>query len=160
MAGMIEPGDLVREFFASWAGSFDAMCAAFRARFGPDCDWDQRPMVRTTGPEAAVRFLERTRALGGLDTIGVDLLSLAVTGNTVHTERVDHLRRADGSLIASAPVAGVLTLRDDRIVRWREYFDPTGLAFQALTSGAVAVTRSAGRGLAKLRAPVDRTNRP
>jgi limonene-1,2-epoxide hydrolase len=155
---MSEPGDLVRQFFASWGVSFEAMCASFRTRFGPDCDWDQRPMVRTTGPDAAVRFLERTRALGGLDTIGVDVVSLAVVGDTVHTERVDHLRRADGSVIASAPVAGVLTLHDGRIVRWREYFDPTGLAFQALTSGAVAVTRSAGRGLAKLRGPAERTN--
>jgi limonene-1,2-epoxide hydrolase len=43
----------------------------------------------------------------------------------VHTARVDHLRRRDGSLIASAAVAGVLTYRDSQVVHWKEYFDPT-----------------------------------
>lgn len=134
------------EFFARWAISFDEMCASFTGTLAPDGVWDQRPMARTTGPAEAVRILRLSRRALGLDTIGVDVLSIAVTGDTVHTERVDHLRRADGSLIVSAPVAGVLTYRDGRLTHWREYFDTASLASRALGSGAVAVFRRlAGR---------------
>src|ERR1700761_6123338 len=46
-------------------------------------------------------------------------------GQIVHVQRVDRLRRADGSLIVAAPVAGVLEFRGERVVAWREYFDLT-----------------------------------
>lgn len=130
-------------FFARWAVSFDEMCASFEAVLAPDGVWDQRPMARTTGPAEALRFLRLCRRTLGLATIEVDVLSLAVNDNVVHTERVDHLRRADGGLIASAPVAGVLTWRGGELVHWREYFDAASLASRAAGSGLVA----AGSGL-------------
>jgi limonene-1,2-epoxide hydrolase len=112
-------------FFASWSTSFDGMCDGFAAEFDPACDWDQRPMWRTHSVDSALSFLRLARRALRLDTIDVELLSIAVNGDVVHTQRVDHLRRGDGSLIVSAPVAGVLTYRGHRIVVWKEYFDPT-----------------------------------
>jgi limonene-1,2-epoxide hydrolase len=79
----------------------------------------------------------------GLDTIEVELLSLAVNQNVVHTARIDHLRRADGTVLASAAVAGVLELEGDLVTGWREYFDPTDLAFQAVGSGVRSAARAA-----------------
>lgn len=119
------------EFFAQWGTSFDGMCRAFRATFADDCVWEQRPMAVTTGPDEAVRFLKTARAGLGLATVDVELLRVAVDGPVVHTERIDYLRRADGTLIAAAPVAGVLEFEGERIVRWREYFDATGFVRQA-----------------------------
>jgi limonene-1,2-epoxide hydrolase len=121
-------------FFASWGTSFDGMCEGFGVELDADCDWDQRPMWRTHSRESAMAFLRLARRTLGLDTIDVELLSVAVSGNVVHTQRLDALRRADRSLIVSAPVAGVLTYRGDRVVHWKEYFDPTVLGFRATVS--------------------------
>jgi limonene-1,2-epoxide hydrolase len=135
-----------RRFFASWSLSFGEMCDGFHEFLAPDCIWDQRPMCRTTGPASAVRFLRVSRRALGLRTIGVDLVSLAVNGDMVHSARIDHLYRADGGLIASAPVAGVMTFRDGRIAHWKEYFDPTVLAATAVRSTVLhALARIAGR---------------
>jgi hypothetical protein len=66
----------------------------------------------------------------------------------VWTERVDHLRRADGRLIVSAPVAGIVEWRDGRIVAWREYFDSATFVGRALPR---LVTGAAERAAARLR---------
>jgi limonene-1,2-epoxide hydrolase len=137
-------------FFSRWSTSFDEMCASFTDVFGPDCVWDQRPMARTTGPHEALRFLRLCRRTLGLDTIEVEVLSAAVTGSTVHTQRVDHLRRADGGLIASAPVAGVLEWQSDRLVHWKEYFDAGSLGARAVASGAEVGARAVASGAATL----------
>ena len=53
-----------------------------------------------------------------------DVRHVAVNGDVAFAERVDHLKRADGSLIFSLPVTGVFEFdRDGRIAVWREYFD-------------------------------------
>jgi limonene-1,2-epoxide hydrolase len=114
---------LVRRFFERWSVSFEETCAAFEETFSEDCLWDQKPMTVTTGPDEAVRFLRRTRKLMGLERIEVELLSVVAAGGVVHTQRVDSLYARSGALLARAPVAGVLHLRDGKIVQWKEYFD-------------------------------------
>ncbi len=144
---MIHPEDLTRTLFERWSLSFEEMAASLQDSFSSDCVWDQRPMApRTHGPAQAVRFLRVARAGLGLETADVEMLSVA-TGldgsvSRVHTERIDHLRRADRSVIVSVPVAGVLHWRDDRIVAWREYFDVASVAGHA-------VPRLAARGLTR-----------
>lgn len=150
---------LTRDFFDSWSTSFDSLIEGFRTRLAVDCEWDQRPMLRTRSRDGALRFLRVCRRTVGLATIDVEMLSLAVAespagsamGSVVHTARIDHLRRRDGSLIASAPVAGVLTISAGQIVHWKEYFDPAVFGGRALASIAahaaltpVRVLRSSG----------------
>jgi limonene-1,2-epoxide hydrolase len=87
-----------------------------------------------------VRFLRRAKLGMGLETVDVDLRNITSAGGIVYTERVDHLRRADGALIVSAPVAGILEWHDGRIVAWREYFDSAtfvGRAIRGIVSGSV-----------------------
>jgi limonene-1,2-epoxide hydrolase len=127
-------------FFASWGTSFDGMVDGFQAELAPDCDWDQRPMIRTRSRESAIRFLKVCHHALALDHVDVELLSIAVVGNTVHSQRIDHLVRTDGSLIASAPVAGVLTYADDQVVAWKEYFDPITFGARAAFSSALWAT--------------------
>lgn len=127
-----------RDFFAQWSVSFDAMCASFEQNFAPGCHWDQRPMVQTRGTDEALRFLQRSRRLLGMETIDVEIRQLAVRDGVVHSARVDHLRRADGTLLVSAPVAGVMVFDDDgKISEWREYFDVASLAGSFCINGAV-----------------------
>lgn len=120
-------------FFAQWGVSMDAMTASFRNTFSPDCLWEQRPLAVTTGPEEAVRFLHRAKIAMGLETVQVELRHISATPDgTVHTERLDHLCRADGGLIVTAPVAGILNWQDGQIVAWREYFDSATFISRAL----------------------------
>jgi limonene-1,2-epoxide hydrolase len=122
-------------FFAAWGESYEAFAQAFRGSFDSATDWDQRPMIRTTGVEEAIDFLERGRKLG-IETIDVDVLGIAAAGSTVFSERVDHLRRPDGTLLASVPVTGVMRFEGMKIATWREYFNPGGLLVQFFGSAA------------------------
>jgi limonene-1,2-epoxide hydrolase len=111
-------------FFEQWGVSFDAAITAFVDNFSNECVWEQRPLAVTTGPDEAIGFMRRAQRGMGLETIDVDVLHMSSDGTgVVHTERVDHLKRKDGSLIVSVPVAGVLEWHDGKIVAWREYFD-------------------------------------
>jgi limonene-1,2-epoxide hydrolase len=143
------------EFFARWGGSFDAFAASFEL-LAEDCVWDQRPIPQLVGPRAAVRFLMLARRTLGVETCDVEIVRVASEGSVVHVERVDRLRRADGSLIVAAPVAGVLTFSGGQLIHWREYFDSAEFVAQALTTGAAhlasrcaAVVRGAYRSTRK-----------
>ena len=120
-------------FFAAWGESFDAMCTSFDL-LAPECVWDQRPIPKLIGPRQAVRFLQIAHRVLGLATIDVEILSIASRNDVVHTARVDRLRRTDGTLIAAAPVAGVLTFGAYKITHWREYFDATGFLAQTVAT--------------------------
>lgn len=128
-------------FFEQWGVSYEAMTAAFREVFTSDCLWEQRPLAVTTGPDEAVRFLRRAKLAMGLETVDVDIRNITSRGGIVHTERVDHLRRADGRLIVSAPVAGILEWDGGRIVTWREYYDSATFVGRALPRLAVGTAQ-------------------
>ena len=134
----------VIEFFGSWSESFEACCDSF-ALLADDCVWDQRPIPRLIGPKQAVRFLRVTRAVLGLATIDVEMLRIASENDVVHVQRVDRLRRADGSLIASAPVAGVLEFRGQQVISWREYLDSFEFLVQALATSVWYLVRRSGQ---------------
>lgn len=110
-----------------------------------DCIWDQRPIPRLRGPEHAVRFLDLAHAALGLATIDVEILHIASAGEFVHVQRIDRLRRADGSLIATAPVAGVLRFHGSQVVHWREYFDSAEFVAQTLATSCLYGIRRIGR---------------
>lgn len=145
-AGTVTARELqVLEFFARWGESFEACRDSFRRLLAEDCIWDQRPIPRLRGPAQAVRFLDIAHVALGLATIDVEILHIASAGEVVHVERVDRLRRADGSLIAAAPVAGVLRFEGDRVVRWREYYDSAEFVAQTLATGCLHPLRRIGR---------------
>ena len=128
------------EFFASWSDSFEAFSDSFEL-LADDCVWDQRPIPRLIGPRQARRFLRIARATLGLATCDVEILHIASVSDVVLVQRVDRLRRADGSLIAAAPVAGVLQFRSDRIHHWREHFDSAEFVVQVAATGGVHLVR-------------------
>jgi limonene-1,2-epoxide hydrolase len=132
------------EFFAAWGESFDAMCTSFNV-FASDCVWDQSPIPKLTGPRQAVRFLRIAHRVLGLATIDVEILDIASNNDVVHTARIDRLRRADGTLIAAAPVAGVLTFDAGKIRHWREYFDATGFLAQTVATSLTHPIRRLSR---------------
>ncbi|BBY21906.1 limonene-1,2-epoxide hydrolase family protein [Mycobacterium stomatepiae] len=134
------------EFFAAWGESFDAMCTPFNV-LASEGVWDQRPIPKLTGPRQAMRFLRIAHRVLGLATIDVEILSIASNDDVVHTARIDRLRRADGTLIAAAPVAGVLTFDAGKITHWREYFDATGFLAQTVATSLTHPIRRLGGSL-------------
>ena len=117
---------VMRALFAAWGESLEAAAAATREHFADDCVWDQSPIPKLVGPEAAAQFLLSmgTRGIKGVD---VDFLNVVSSGDVVCHERIDHVVLADGTRAMSIPVTGVTEFRDGKIAAWREYFDSARL---------------------------------
>jgi limonene-1,2-epoxide hydrolase len=136
------------DFFAAWGRSFDECCKSFEDLFTENTRWDQRPVPVLTGPRQAIRFLKFARVTMGLDTIEVEIRRIVSNRDVVLVERVDRLRRRDGSLIVAAPVVGVLTFSGGELTHWREYFDSAEFVARSLINMA---GHGAGRLVRKLR---------
>jgi limonene-1,2-epoxide hydrolase len=81
------------------------------------------------GADAIVAELERQYEL--YDECACDILSVAVNGRTVFTERVDTVRQIATGQRTTTHVVGVFDLDDQgRIAWWREYWDALDCAGQ------------------------------
>ena len=123
---------IARQFFGRWGVSYNECCNSFTETFTDDCLWIQKPLATTTGPDEAIKFMSTSHRFMRLETIDVEVLSMAVNGNTVFSERIDHLYTGGGKLIVSAPVVGVMHFEGDKIRHWREYFDTSGFIGQTI----------------------------
>jgi len=114
----------LRDFIAEWGKGYDAVIAAYRKYLSDDVVWDQPPIATTHTLDEAISLLAEFRAKVGLAMFPADLLGLAVNGDVGFAERIDHLTKEDGSLLASFPVTGVFRFNSEgKITHWREYFD-------------------------------------
>jgi len=77
------------------------------------------PMEPSKGIDATLEALATLFVM--FEGIRFEVLHLAVTGNTVLTERVDFLRTAQ--VEAMLPVMGAFDVEGGRIAAWRDYFD-------------------------------------
>lgn len=132
---MPTPIETVQAFLDRWAipGELDA---SFRDYFTPATVWENVGMAVTTGAEEAIGFNRTFETQYGLATIKVDMLAIAADGNRVLTERVDHLLRADGSVIMSARCMGVFEVEGGKIIAWRDFFEPVADAVAAAEGAA------------------------
>lgn len=111
--------EAVRSFVALWATrDLDAIMAAMT----DDCFYHNMPWPPQTGHAEIRAGLEPFVA--SADAIDWVLHHIAVSaGGVVLTERTD--RFLIGGKWLEMPVMGTFELRDGRIARWRDYFDPT-----------------------------------
>ena len=89
------------------------------APFAPNAVWQAGPHDHFEGYDDIRRAVEGW--VGRMTDGHIDLLNLAVAGNTVLTERVDH-SGFDGRP-THTPVMGAFEVADGKIVAWRDYFD-------------------------------------
>lgn len=75
-------------------------------------------------------------------SLEIDVHSLAVAESTVLMERTDTVDVRGVSV--SAPIAGVVYFRGDRIIAWRDYFDLLHLLRQTTLQSARRVLRLLG----------------
>lgn len=105
--------------------------AAVRAMLAPDARY--QPVVPIApvrhGADAICEELERQYRL--YDECACRVLSIASSGNTVFTERVDTCRQLGSGERTTTHVVGVFDLDDaGRILWWREYWDGLDCAGQ------------------------------
>jgi limonene-1,2-epoxide hydrolase len=117
----------VRELFGSFAAGREAGCAAVQRLFAEGCVWSSPGMPVTTGPAEAIELIERYEGEAGIHSTEMQILNLAVHGDVVLAEHLDHARREDGSSVLEMTAVGVLEFEGEQLVAWREYFDPSVL---------------------------------
>lgn len=121
---------IVRDFLALFhTNELDA--EALRSMLALDARY--QPIVPIApvrlGADAIVEELERQYQL--YDECACDTLNIAVSGNTVFTERVDTVRQLANGMKTTTHVVGVFDLdASGRITWWREYWDALDCAGQ------------------------------
>jgi limonene-1,2-epoxide hydrolase len=122
---MADARAVVEEFFNSLdTKSLDDHVEAMRSRVGESLLWTNSGLPTCNGMDEAEAFVRGFAA--GVPFVGmqVEVIAVAVAGDTVVTERIDRFLDADGNVLASLPLAGTLVVADGKIVQWRDYFDP------------------------------------
>lgn len=120
---MSDAESVVRAFFDDCAKPGN-LIAALQDHFADDAIWENSGLPTATGLEEVKGFMQQFIDGFGLAALVVEWRGCAVDGDLVLTERIDHLDKADGERIMSLAVCGTLTVKDGRIVAWRDYFDP------------------------------------
>ena len=107
----------MREFYTLWKA---ADIAGITARLAEDCVYDNvavnQPMH---GPKAVREWLEA--GFAALDSIEVEIRTIAVNGDWVLIERLDD--HISGSRHMVLPVMNATRLADGKIAEYRDYFD-------------------------------------
>ncbi len=119
---------VVRDFLSSLGGTdYQKTRAAFEEALTEDCVWANTGFPAAEGKAACVALFDAFNAASGFVGITVDWVACAANGDTVVTERVDHLIDPTGKVIVTLVLAGTLVVRDGKIAAWRDYFDPRPL---------------------------------
>lgn len=109
------PESVVRAFVDAWNRlDMDAVGALF----SPHIEYHNIPLAPITGKAEVNRYL---RSVGPFETCEWRILTLAVSGQAVLTERIDAFTVRGRSIVL--PVMGVFEVEGGLIRRWRDYFD-------------------------------------
>jgi limonene-1,2-epoxide hydrolase len=119
---MSTPGPLhvVQTFIGEWPKGLAELRQAFSDWLAEDARYENVGLTSTGTRDDAIALIDTFAE--GLDNIAVDMLAIAQDGERVFTERVDYLRKADGTVLATIRLMGIFVVRDGRIVEWRDYF--------------------------------------
>jgi limonene-1,2-epoxide hydrolase len=112
----VTPEEVVRAELDAWS-RLDV--DEIMSHFSHDAVWDNIPFGPVTGHDRVRRAVEGY--VGRTSSQDIEILNLAVSGNVVLTERVDHLQ-FDGQRLDSR-VMGAFEVSGDKITAWRDYFD-------------------------------------
>jgi limonene-1,2-epoxide hydrolase len=113
----------VARSFLEGFGTWDDVFATIERWCADDCVWETPALPPSKGKEAMLAFAKGFQAQSAIARMQCTFRNISAAGGTVLTERVDHLWNAEGNLITSLAVCGVLEVRDGLVVSFREYFD-------------------------------------
>jgi limonene-1,2-epoxide hydrolase len=119
----------VRSFFDVWVERDPERLTAF---FADDGSWSEANRAGAVGHEALKAVFEMQVGFGS--DFSFEFRNLAVVGDTVYTERVDHFSLNDTPMVV--PVLGIFEFAPDgKIQAWRDYYDWADLERQLLAAG-------------------------
>lgn len=120
------PEVVVRAFFNE-LGRGGGLISAVENYCADECKWENTGLPTAENKAAMLQMMQGFIDGYQVHALVIDVIALGVGGETVLTERVDHMDTADGKRLLSFPLAGTLTVRGGKIVRWSDYFDPRPL---------------------------------
>lgn len=115
---------LVRKFFASFSGPGQDQ-AAIRSMCSEDFLWENSGLPAVRGHEAACAMVDAWAAQIDFASLDIEILHMAVDGETVLCERVDTFYNSKGAILFKLDIMGRLDIQAGKIVAYRDYFDPT-----------------------------------
>jgi limonene-1,2-epoxide hydrolase/ferredoxin len=120
--------EVVREFLAGMKTPVLQVRQHLQNFMTDDCVWGNCGFPPAVGIEDIVTKHELSEQVFGNYILHIQLLNIAESPEgVVFTERIDVGRTEEGEEILTVPVTGVFELRDGKISRWTDYFDPAGL---------------------------------
>ncbi|SFP33421.1 MULTISPECIES: limonene-1,2-epoxide hydrolase family protein [Actinomadura] len=119
--------DIVKAFLDGMHKPISQVPDHLRASLTEDAEWGNSGFPPAVGIEDIVGKHEASQQVFGDYVMEIQLLNIAVDGDVVFTERIDVGRTQAGEELLTVPVVGVFTVRDGKIARWTDYFDPAGL---------------------------------
>lgn len=119
---MADSESVMREFFTIC--SRGDIVGAVEQTFHEDVFWSNTGYPDANGLKEAVTFMQTFKD-SGVHSLTPDFKTIAVDGNKVLVERVEHMRTQDGTTIVRLPVMGTFEIADGKIKALRDYFDPS-----------------------------------
>jgi limonene-1,2-epoxide hydrolase len=114
----------LEDLFEGFNGGWETLEAALKNHFAPDCTWANAGERTTVGPADALA-LQRGFGEGvGLERVKIIVHRSVEAGDVLLNERTDYIYDKDGKVLFEIDIAGVFHFEGDKIVSWREYFEP------------------------------------
>jgi limonene-1,2-epoxide hydrolase len=117
---MTGPEKVVTDFILAWESS---LVASHDDYLSEDCLWLNTGFPDCEGKPAIMELMEKMIAI--VPSAHADIVGMASNGDTVYTQRVDHIILRDGKEAFTVDAVSVAVVRDDKIVSWHDFFDPT-----------------------------------
>ena len=117
----MSPEDVVRAMLDAW-GRLDV--EEIISHFAPDAVYENVPIGAATGLEEIRTTVEQFVKDMNMTFFDAEMLQLAVAGNVVLTERVDHI--VMGGTKMDLRLMGAFEIDGDKVKAWRDYFDGAG----------------------------------
>jgi len=122
---MLREEEIVRDVLLSWAEGIDRMKETWARYCAVNVVWWNSARGPIHGVEGSFKVFDRmdTDPSLGFVAVRAPVVELLSRPGLVMVERSDDLVRADGSIIVSIPVTGVIAFEGETIVQWRDYAD-------------------------------------
>jgi limonene-1,2-epoxide hydrolase len=114
----------LEDLFAGFDGGWQTLEAALNKHFAPECTWANAGERTTVGPADALSLQRGFGETAGLERVRIVVHHSVEASDVLLNERTDYIYGKDGALIFQIEIAGVFKFKGDKIVSWREYFNP------------------------------------
>ena len=120
---MQQEEEIVRTVLAMWRDGLEPTKESWRQHASADIVWWNSARGGISGIAACLAGIDQLFGALGAAYVDVPIRNVLAEPGRVIVERSDNLHRADGTVIAYAPVTGVIEFDGDKIVMWRDYCD-------------------------------------